>query len=342
MGQRRRPANRRRLPRAPPILLAFSPFARFLLFSRSSSVPNAMFPDPSRASKSPVDVIVNPKAPKAIERIESSEDEEEEQEVEMVQADFEFFDPKPRDFNGVKLLLQNYLDNKPWDLSGFVDLILEQTTVGTIVKAAGQDEEEERADDGGDDDEGLFAIISALNLGRYAGHRCIKELKQFLVEVCSDESTKTKMKLLLEQQASDVGLLVSQRFVNCPYQLVPPLYDALFDEVSWATEDEPTQELRDSFRLKYYISLTRILENKNVNQRKAKQSQDCEEPVIYIKEEDEIFHELSLLSFTFHLHAEQLISHELKNYREMGLLMVVKADDISRFREKLESLPAES
>ena len=86
----------------------------------------------------------------------------------MVQADFQFFDPKPRDFHGVKLLLQNYLDNKLWDLSGFVDLILEQTTVGTIVKSAGQDEEEEGDDDGGDDDEGLYAMTSALNLGRYA------------------------------------------------------------------------------------------------------------------------------------------------------------------------------
>jgi hypothetical protein len=35
-----------------------------------------------------------------------------------------------------------------------------------------------------------------------------------------------------------VGLLVCRRFVNFPYELVPKLYDSLFDEVSWATEDE--------------------------------------------------------------------------------------------------------
>ena len=40
------------------------------------------------------------------------------------------------------------------------------------------------------------------------------------------------------EQANDVGLLVSQRVVNLPPQLLPPLHDALFDEVSWATEDE--------------------------------------------------------------------------------------------------------
>jgi len=74
---------------------------------------------------------------------------------EAVQADFAFFDPKPGDFHGVKILLQTYLDDKPWDLSGFVDLILSQTTVGTVVKIED------------DEDDALFALLTVLNLGRY-------------------------------------------------------------------------------------------------------------------------------------------------------------------------------
>jgi len=73
----------------------------------------------------------------------------------VVQADFAFFDPKPNDFHGVKTLLQTYLDVEEWDLSGFVDLILEQTTVGTVVKVED------------DEDEGIFALVTALNLCRY-------------------------------------------------------------------------------------------------------------------------------------------------------------------------------
>ena len=73
----------------------------------------------------------------------------------VAQADFAFFDPKPDDFHGVKILLQTYLDNKLWDLSGFVDLILGQTTVGTVVKIED------------DEDNGVFSFITALNLGRY-------------------------------------------------------------------------------------------------------------------------------------------------------------------------------
>lgn len=73
----------------------------------------------------------------------------------VVQADFAFFDPKANDFHGVKTLLQTYLDDKQWDLSGFVDLILGQTTVGTVVKIED------------DEDEGVFSLVTALNMRRY-------------------------------------------------------------------------------------------------------------------------------------------------------------------------------
>jgi hypothetical protein len=47
-----------------------------------------------------------------------------------------------------------------------------------------------------------------------------------------------KLRALLEEKASTVGLLVCRRFVNFPYEMEPKMYDSLFDEVSWATEDE--------------------------------------------------------------------------------------------------------
>ncbi|PKU77244.1 Protein BCCIP like [Dendrobium catenatum] len=313
-----RSAKRRRLPNLP----LFSSFSRALHLTRLTSAARARVSENSLASKAAAQSDdAGLKHPTKIKRVDSSfssdNNDEEEHLLEgaIVQADFGFFDPKPGDFHGVKLLLQNYLDEKPWDLSGFVDLILGQTTVGTVVKLDGNDEVEE---DG--DEEDLYAVISALNFGRYGGHQCIGELKEFLVGVCGDESVKTKLKVLLEQQASDVGLLVSQRFVNCPHQLVPPLYDALFDEVSWAIEDE----------------------NKHANQYNAKAGNDSDEPIIYLKAEDELFHEMSSFSYTFHLHSSPFVPHELKNYRAMGLVMVINASVIPKFRQNLKTLLAES
>ncbi|KAG6485538.1 hypothetical protein ZIOFF_054098 [Zingiber officinale] len=284
-----RPSKRHGVPILRPFL-GFSSFARTILFSRSAPAYSL-----SAFTKSPVDEV-------------------EEQEVDMVHADFGFFDPKLGDFSGVKLLLHNYLDNKPWDLSGFVDLILEQTTDGTVVKLDEQDEVG-HTDDDDDDDAGPFGVITALNLQRY------QELPEFLLEACTEETTKKKLKTYLERQAGDVGLLVSQRFVNCPYQLVPPLYDALFDEISWATEDE---ELRDSFCFKYYVLVTRIFESKTINQSKAnlKGDDDFSDSIIYTKPEDEIF-------------------REMKNYKEKGLAMVIDASEVSKIREKLNCLLTE-
>ncbi|TKY59795.1 BCCIP-like protein [Spatholobus suberectus] len=244
----------------------------------------------------------------------------------VVQADFSFFDPKPDDFHGAKTLLQTYLDSHEWDLSGFVDLILGQTTVGTVVKI----------EDG--EDEGLFALVTALNLHRYREHRCIVTLKDFLLRKARQEKgVAEQLRLLLGEQARDVGLLVSQCVVNLPPQLLPHLYDALFDEVSWATEDEPTEELRKSFKFKSYIILSKIYMQKNVEQ-KRKVSNDSEEAIIYVKLEDEIFHKLSTWSFCFPLQTQQLAPHELRNYRSTGLVMAVEADKIPTFRQELASV----
>ncbi|XP_051148411.1 protein BCCIP homolog [Andrographis paniculata] len=243
----------------------------------------------------------------------------------VVQADFVFFDPKPSDFHGVKVLLQSYLDKKQWDLSGFVDLILGQPTVGTVVKIEN------------DEDDGVYSVVSALNIGRYKDNKCIAELKDHLIKVCHDSNVINKLRTLLEDQAHDVGLIVSKRVVNLPPQLLPPLYDGLFDEVEWATEDEPTEELRNSFCFKFYLIICTIYKHKNADQIKGSNKKG-EEPIVYAKPEDEIFHELSSWSFSFPLSTTHVTPNELKHYHSMGLVMAIEASKISSFREQLKSL----
>ncbi|KAI3817287.1 hypothetical protein L1987_11076 [Smallanthus sonchifolius] len=258
------------------------------------------------------------------ESYSSSEDEDFEG---VVQADFAFFDPKPDDFHGVKVLLQTYLDNKEWHLSSFVDLILQQTTVGTVIKM------EE------DEDNGIYGFTSALNLQRYKDSKCMMEVKEFLLKMCDDNGIKDKLKSYFVERAADVGLLVSQYVVNLPPQLLPPLYDGLFDEISWATEDEPTEELRKSFCFKYYLLISKVYKHKG---QKKKAGSSNEEDVIYLKPEDELFHNLSAWSFYFPLRSQQVTTNELKNYQSMGLVMAVEATCVSNFRQQLHSLIDES
>ncbi|KAK4373361.1 hypothetical protein RND71_008745 [Anisodus tanguticus] len=294
----RKPARHCRPARGLP--LSFSPFARSIARIASNNkvthkVQNSRFPGnnlPSSSGKRMVNHGLSDKG----EDSGSSDDEEFDG---TVQADFEFFDPKPSDFHGVKILLQTYLDDKQWDLSGFVDVILGQPTVGTVVKIEN------------DEDDGIYSIVTALNLGRYKDLECVADVKEFLLKACHKKDVFSKLSLFLRDQAKDVGLLVSQRVVNLPPQLLPPLYDALFDEVSWATEDEPTEELRNSFCFKFYLVISKIYKHKNADKQNGPRG---DQTIVYIKAEDEIFHELSSWSFSFPLHT-QLIRTDEANER---------------------------
>lgn len=64
------------------------------------------------------------------------------------------------------------------------------------------------------------------------------ELKEYLLTVCNEKDFSNNLRSLLVEETHNVGLLVAKHNTSLPDQLLPPLYDALFDEVSWATEDE--------------------------------------------------------------------------------------------------------
>ncbi len=58
------------------------------------------------------------------------------------------------------------------------------------------------------------------------------------------------------------GVVINERLLNCPPQLASPLHHGLFDEeIPWAVEDEPTEELRHSFDFKYYLLISRVYQD---------------------------------------------------------------------------------
>ncbi|XP_042025679.1 protein BCCIP homolog isoform X2 [Salvia splendens] len=286
-----------RKPKKNNRLVTFSPFGRSIAMATRSWRATKEVEKPERQNKDLATSSLNGFKDNIKDKIQQSDSSDDEEFEGDVQADFVFFDPKPDDFHGVKLLLQTYLDNLQWDLSGFVDLILGQPTVGTVVKIEN------------DEDDGVYSVVSALNLGRYKDSKCVLELKDFLLKVCQDMYVLGKLKSLVGEHVQHVGLLVSQRVVNLPPQLLPPLYDGLFEEVEWATEDEPTKELQSSFRFRFYLIISKIYKHKNADQNRGT-LKNGEESVIYNRPEDEIFFELSSWSFSFRLHAQQVTANE--------------------------------
>jgi protein BCP1 len=77
-----------------------------------------------------------------------------EQEMDMVNVDFEWFDPQPTvDFHGLKNLLRQLFDadSQIFDLSALTDLILAQPLLGSTVKVDGNESDP-------------YAFLTVLNL----------------------------------------------------------------------------------------------------------------------------------------------------------------------------------
>jgi BCCIP len=114
-------------------------------------------------------------------------------------------------------------------------------------------------------------VASVLNLHRYRDLECLQQIAAYLTEQCSDaklrlQLTAVGIRCMAGNRCADCtmtciqfgsllslsntvqalrdagsGLLLNQRLVNAPPQVAPPLMQALFDEISWAVEDEPTR-----------------------------------------------------------------------------------------------------
>ena len=59
----------------------------------------------------------------------------------MLNVDFEWFDPQPQDFHGLKTLMRQLFDADStfFDLSALSDLILSQPLLGSTVKTDGNE-----------------------------------------------------------------------------------------------------------------------------------------------------------------------------------------------------------
>ncbi|RZC79610.1 hypothetical protein C5167_042186 [Papaver somniferum] len=72
----------------------------------------------------------------------------------------------------------------------------------------------------------------------------IKELKDFLIQACKEKDIEGDLRILLNEQAKDGGILVIKHVNNFPPEHLPPLYNILFNEVTQATKHQARSEYR--------------------------------------------------------------------------------------------------
>ncbi|MEW5317076.1 MAG: hypothetical protein WDW38_008407 [Sanguina aurantia] len=310
---------------------------------RSADVPAAK--EPEEASENEEDEssdegLDDDSCPEVSDELED-DDNEDEDAYKEINVDFEFFDPKEIDFLGLKSLLTSYLDGQQYDCSGLVDTIINQTSVGTVIKCSNDDDP--------------LAITTALNTHTHRAAAFMPQIRAFIASKCKGDA---KEQILKAFDSEGTGLILNERLINSPPSLAPPLTQFLFEEIEGAAEDEDdSQEVRAEFQFQRYILMTRIFTDpdgapdssaaggasgsggqpakKNKRAKAAAASAAAMPLLVYVRPEDEFLHQQATCSSTFAVENRSTAHDELQPLR---LVMLVEASKVPLARQKMEAV----
>ncbi|CAK9436835.1 uncharacterized protein LODBEIA_P13570 [Lodderomyces beijingensis] len=193
-------------------------------------------------------------------------DEEGEGDAQMedtVDVDFDFFDLNPEvDFHATKNFLRQLFgdDHAGFDISGLADLLLTKNSVGTSIKTDGKESDP-------------FALLSVISLSDNLKNPAVKNLIEYVLKKTKSnlELNVTLKKLLSSSQQQQqqqqsttttttkgkgrparVGLIVSERLINMPVEVVPPMYKMLLDEMKNA------ENANERYEFDYFLVISKV------------------------------------------------------------------------------------
>lgn len=229
--------------------------------------------------------------------VQDSESSETETEVsekdDIINVDFDYFDLDPEiDFETTKIFLTQLFntDSSFIDISSLSNIILKNGGLGSSVKLDGKDSDP-------------YAILSVLDLQKHQKLKCIDDLIKYLCNVLKNNDVfhKKLSYLLLEKNNEKIGIIISERLVNMPLEISPPMYKMLIEEMDNFTNTEN----QNSFSS--YLIISRVYDilpselkstsDKSSNKKK-KNSKDVEK-MDYYHYEDTVFEKNSTIKGYF-------------------------------------------
>ncbi|CAG8474436.1 7375_t:CDS:2 [Dentiscutata heterogama] len=228
---------------------------------------------------------------------------------EIVDIDFDFFDPKPIDFHSIKnLIIQLFsTDAELFNISELTELIIDQPLLGTTVKV-----------DGADSDP--YAVLTE--------KKCIQDLIKYLLDKTKpDQTLNEKLDTLLKKDSTNhVGLILSERLINMPVQIVPPMYKMLQEEIQWAVDDN------EPYNFEWYLVLSKTyqevmstLDDESSQSKKQKKKKAKSEPTIfYFHPEDEIIERNAEYQLNFNFTKQPSVSDSKRAFSNFGIAPSMK------------------
>ncbi|PYH89773.1 hypothetical protein BO71DRAFT_434471 [Aspergillus ellipticus CBS 707.79] len=233
--------------------------------------------------------------------------------IDMVNVDFEWFDPQPIDFHGLKNLLRQLFDNDAqiFDMSALADLILSQPLLGSTVKVDGPESDP-------------YAFLTVLNLQEHKDKPAIKDLTTYLHrKATSTPSLAPLAQLLSQTPVPPIGLILTERLINMPVEIVPPMYTMLQEEIAWAIKDkEPYNFSHYLLVSKTYEEVESKLDNEESRpQKKKKKAGGQAAERFFFHPEDEVLEQHAVCSGSIEYTHKQDDGHSdsKRAFQELGI-----------------------
>ncbi|EAZ63151.2 predicted protein, partial [Scheffersomyces stipitis CBS 6054] len=204
---------------------------------------------------------------------------------ELVNVDFDFFDLNPEvDFHATKNFLRQLFgdDAGSFDISGLANLVLAENSVGTTIKTDGKESDP-------------FALLSVINLSDNLANSSIKKVTDYILKKTSKQLEFNLMLKKLFQSGKStkdsskqlkVGLIVSERMINMPVEVVPPMYKMLVEEMAKA------DDAHEKYEFDYFLIISKVyqLVNATIEDDDDKQKSKKKKPAAEEQVEMDYFH----------------------------------------------------
>eukprot|EP01029_Cantina_marsupialis_P003852 TRINITY_DN13876_c0_g1_i1.p1 TRINITY_DN13876_c0_g1~~TRINITY_DN13876_c0_g1_i1.p1 ORF type:complete len:294 (+),score=103.68 TRINITY_DN13876_c0_g1_i1:31-912(+) len=258
------------------------------------------------------------------------DDDSDDEGVEVINMDFDFYDPKEIDFKSVRNFVSKLLpDQDDFDPSDIADMYVNQPEVGSSVKPDGDDD--------------CYAYISAFGFEKHEKVEGMKFIKDFLLSKCPAPQ-KASFRELLEHPK--LAWMHSSRMINMPAELAPALYQNFIEDVKWASSEKSTAK---DFDFKYYLLISpcfildageaQSAEPAKKKRKKSKKQKKAEEEAnaMFYRFEEQLILEEAEIAFSFNIkHTEDQALAGVP--RELRHAIIVSAKKLPALQKKMATL----
>jgi len=226
--------------------------------------------------------------------------------MNIVNVDFELFNyDRDIDFHGVKTLLRQLFDadSQLLDLSGLSDLIIEQNTIGSTCKV------DDKAND-------AYAFLTVLNATEHRAKPPVASLLAYLAEQAKSAGQGLEaLPVLLAGAGVVVGIVLGERLINMPAEVIPPMWSMMVEEIAEAVED------KEPYEFTHYLVVSRAYYEvaSSLDERKQKKARE-ESRLLYFHPEDEEMrkHAFAAGSYPF-TKEDESVADSKRAFQEMGV-----------------------